>query len=370
MAKKLSIVIISIIILFSAAALVYSQVPSVQNTVKLNTMKPTAYMLDIEENNAKTLNINLDNLTDMSEGYKINYAVSPAIAPDFNGTITADVYKQGVLTETLLSAELADEEINIDAIIDSSTMESYMTVPGVTDMWFKVANVSMSGIAGSTDYTKWLTPSNVEELTNRYSGIIFKYFTDVTVDKKTGVIEAKFEFNDIPDLAYEIGKTMQNDKLMEDILTDAGIWNDFDGAMNSLRVEDFRKAITETGFDLSEHIVIKTYVNKNGEVTKREVSYKEDYAVVDLVNKTAEVKFGVFKANFSEGNIVVAYESGGMTITDALTIQYEKTTASEKTISIPTQNVTEDITMFENSLDSEKLTLFEELGALIFSFGY
>ncbi|MDR0984272.1 MAG: hypothetical protein LBL93_04600 [Ruminococcus sp.] len=374
--KKISIIILSIVVLFSAGAVVYTQVPTVQNAVKVNVMNPTEYMLDVEENNVTSIDFQgLNNTENMAESYTVDYAVSPAIIPGLSGTINLDVYKQGVLNEVLVSFGIGENKIDFDAILDNSTATAFGTMPGATDTWFKFSpfgDLTQGEIAdfsaeiGKYDFTKRLNRSNVEELADRYIGVALKYLNDVTVDKKTGVIKSKFYFKDIPDLVYEIAKTVQNDKLMKDILTDIGIWNDFDGAMNSITKEDFMNLLTQSTTIPEGYLDVKTYVNKKGEITKREFSFKEDYVSFDLENKKAEVKFGVVKVNISEGLLNVSYENSGMTITDALTIRYEKKAAPDRTITIPTQNITEDEMEFNNSIDISKFQFFEDLAT---SFG-
>jgi hypothetical protein len=365
--KKISILITTVIVLLTAGVVSYAAVPSFQNSVNMNVMKPHEYMLSVESNNAENSDVkNLNDTENVSQNYKIDYAVSPAVAEGLSGTIDVDTYVQGVLAEVCGSFTIGGQSgdtIEFDSIIDSSTMTGYLAVPNLSDMWLKQSiPESEMGNISNENLKNRLTKSNVEELSDRYSQIAFNYFTDVKVDKKAGIIQSKFNLEDLPALTYEIAKTMQNDELIKNILKDAGVWNDFDGYMNTLSEEDFRALFTEYfPIDLSGHIDIKTYVDKNGEITKREFAMDEDYIIFDIKNQTCEVKFNVLQVNFSEGLINVAYVTDSMTISDALTIRYEQTDIEPKTISIPNQNVTEDEYEFQDSIDTDELAFLNDL---------
>lgn len=405
----------------TAAALVggcasaYAFSDTVQNQVKLRTMKPEKYFAWVCENNGSefakkasadyekgikkiengtgvTYNISYDMPDSVKAKLKEEMGDDEESAAIIDNINSIKIDMTGAFGEAGMNYNLGaflngDKLAALDYTIDFNDMGISLRCPELTEKWLTVDTESLADEISYDESTKKmlefyrdflgdpssvLSPQQLEDEIVKYISVWNNTTKDVTIEKKETIdicdIQVNYTVVEIPvtaDMAKEMGKNfiteLQNDQVAKSIIVDR----------LGVSEEDFTSDLEDALSDISESeggddtVTFKTYVDPTGQI--RGISIEEDGEEVKaIIGKDGDQIRGEFSIPDEMTATLTATESSDKTFNGKLEV-----TADEETVTFDFDGfkiVNEEDGYFEGKVtanvpDSDPITLnFESDG--------
>ena len=368
---------VAAVVVAGGCASAYAFSDTVQNQVKLRTMKPERYFAWVCENNsteiAKKASADYEkSIKKLRDGQGINYNISyempdsvksqlkdmvgdeelnsvidniNSIAVDMNGAVCNNGLSFNI------GAFFNDNKLaGIDYTLDPETMNVALRCPELTEKWLKIDASSLTEEITydengkkiidfykdfMNDPESILTPQQLEDEINRYVGIWNNTTKDVRVEKKEEIaisdITVNYTFAEIPvtgEMANEMAKNvlteLKSDEIVRGIVVDRlGVDADeFSSGIDSA-LDDVSSS---TGGD--DTATFKTYIDPTGQIRGISVYADNTEEFKFIIGKDGDQIRGEFNFGDEAKGTITATEGAGKSYTGSLEM-----TADEETVS-------------------------------------
>ncbi|MBR1824877.1 MAG: hypothetical protein IJ779_11715 [Ruminococcus sp.] len=369
---------IAAVALAGGCASAYAFSDTVQNQVKLRTMKPEKYFAWVCENNgseiAKNASANYEKaVKKLKDGtgvnYNISYEMSDSLKSQLKDSVGGDEDLLGVIdnikTITLdlngavgnggisynINALLnGDKLAGIDYTLDPSNMGMSIRCPELTEKWLSIDTASLTEeITYDEDAQKILdfykdflsdpesilTAQQLEDEINKYIGVWNNTTKDVKIEKKEtvtiGDIEMDYTVAEIPvtaDMAKEMGTNflneLKNDEVAKGIIVDR----------LGVPAEDFTNDLEDALSDISgseggsETVTFRSYIDPTGQIRGVSITDGDGQEVRAILGKDGDQIRGELVAEGETLATLTATEGSGKSYTGKLEITSDDETAS------------------------------------------
>ncbi|GHU53278.1 hypothetical protein FACS1894132_05000 [Clostridia bacterium] len=347
--KKVPLIIAAALaVVIAGSALSYAFVPSVKNFVRMNTMSPEKYFATVQKENfekvAKTYGEQYGSLLDQISGTQnLKLSLSGEVPADAASVMgISDTFPDGIkasadielvaekqFASLILSAVLNETDFGtVNAVLNNDAI--YGQYSRISDSWIGVKfdeltggntgsvlssylglasyyfgdvenelgidadNIKNSATADITeklkdfDLAKYLSPSDVTDLLNRYNAIFVDGFSDVSLEKsktvdvagvkqKFAITSATMSSDELKDVLINALEELKNEKFVFEILKDLGI-PELDQHTYKAAIELAIKYVDDEwdNLDLNFDITLDSYINSKGEIYGTEITLDGD----------------------------------------------------------------------------------------------
>ncbi|MFU0826142.1 MAG: hypothetical protein ACFWTJ_01200 [Lachnoclostridium sp.] len=313
----------AILVLLSGSVYALANWKTIANTIALMTKSPFKYYTDIEK---KSLNKTIDSFTDIysqyidsykkrsESGLALNTNVKLTVNSQFASLIGLNDFQSVEAKISTLSKKNAGKAsvglfyneqslFNLDILINSETEDLYAKVPELSTSYIHYSlNDIMSDADGNygnfaKEINNFLTnkaPSSeaLNALLKKYGDIFVANVNNMVLDKDVklstsdisgsyNMLTAKFEQDDFVNTVKEILNTARNDEALKSLFISLGLCATDDEYASFIDNAFAKLNNGNLGFDNSDFIYMRVYVDKTGEIIGREFTNQESLSFDD-----------------------------------------------------------------------------------------